>query len=250
MENLKDYIFVTGASSGIGRSIAVSLSADYNLVLNGRDEERLQKTKLLCYSGNEQLIFKLDLTKVNEIEQAFSTFLAVQNIKIAHYVHCAGLMKMVPLKMITVEMIESTFATNFISASLLTKVLMQRKINNTALKSVVFISSNISNFGAKAFSIYASSKAALDSLMRCLAIELAPRVRVNSILPGSVHTEMTHDIFENKEVIDRMLLLYPLGSGKPEDISNMVQFLISDKARWITGQQFTVDGGRTINISG
>jgi NAD(P)-dependent dehydrogenase (short-subunit alcohol dehydrogenase family) len=250
MENLKDYVFITGASSGIGRSIAVSLSVDYNLVLNGRDEERLQKTKQMCNPGNAQLIFKHDLTKINEVEQVFSTFLTSQNIKIAHYVHCAGQMKMVPLRMVTVEMIESTFATNFISASMITKVLMQRKINETSLKSVVFISSNISNFGAKAFSIYAASKAALDSLMRCLAIELAPRVRVNSVLPGSVHTEMTHDIFENKEVIDRMLLLYPLGSGNPEDISNMVQFLISDKARWITGQQFTVDGGRTINITG
>jgi len=250
MENIKDFVFIAGASSGIGRCIAINLSSDYNLILHGRDEERLQKTRQMCCADNKQLIFKYDLVKVDELEHTFSTFLTEQKIEITHYVHCAGFMKMVPLKMVNLEIIESTFATNVISASLLTKVLMQRKANNAALKSIVFISSNISNFGAKAFSIYAASKAALDSLMRCLAIELAPKVRVNSILPGSIHTDMTNDIFMNKEVIDRMLLSYPLGAGNPEDVSNMVQFLISDKARWITGQQFTVDGGRTINITG
>jgi NAD(P)-dependent dehydrogenase (short-subunit alcohol dehydrogenase family) len=99
-------------------------------------------------------------------------------------------------------------------------------------------------------SIYGSTKGALDSLMRCLAIELAPKVRVNSVLPGGVKTEMTASIYENKELIDRMEATYPLGFGYPEDIYEAVNFLLSDKSRWITGQQFTVDGGRTINITG
>ena len=86
--------------------------------------------------------------------------------------------------------------------------------------------------------------------MRCLAVELAPNVRVNSVLPGAIQTEMTGNIFENKEVLDRMAQMYPLGVGKPHDIFEMVEFLLSEKSRWITGQQFTVDGGRTINISG
>jgi NAD(P)-dependent dehydrogenase (short-subunit alcohol dehydrogenase family) len=142
------------------------------------------------------------------------------------------------------------FNTNVISASLIVKTLISKKINISALNNVVFISSNISNMGAKAMSIYGSTKGALDSLMRCLAIELAPKVRVNSVLPGGVKTEMTASIYENKELIDRMEATYPLGFGYPEDIYEAVNFLLSDKSRWITGQQFTVDGGRTINITG
>ena len=61
---------------------------------------------------------------------------------------------------------------------------------------------------------------------------------------------MTEEIFENKELTDRMLRDYPLGFGYAEDIANTVEFLLSENARWITGQQITVDGGRSINISG
>ena len=250
MENKNNYILITGASSGIGRCVAINLSVKYNLILHGRREGKLQETKSLCSNKNNQLIYILDLTKVDEIEHGFSAFIAKNKIEVTHFVHCAGFMKMLPLKMVTVEIITTTFTTNVISAVLLTKVLMQKKINASALKSIVFISSNISNFGAKAFSIYASSKGALDSLMRCLAVELAPRVRVNSVLPGAIHTEMTANIFDNQEVLDRLLTSYPLGIGSTEDIYEMVDFLLSEKSRWVTGQQFIVDGGRTVNITG
>jgi len=250
MENKKNYILITGASSGIGRCLAINLSNRYNVILHGRNEERLQETRAVCCKDNEQLMFKFDLVKVGKLERSFSAFIAENNIEVAHFVHCAGFMKMLPLKMLTLETINITLATNVISAALMAKVLVQKKINNSALKSMVFVSSNISNFGAKAFSAYAASKGALDSLMRCLAVELAPKVRVNSVLPGGIQTKMTENVFENKEVLDRILTTYPLGVGKPEDIYDMVEFLLSEKSRWITGQQFTVDGGRTINISG
>jgi NAD(P)-dependent dehydrogenase (short-subunit alcohol dehydrogenase family) len=250
METAKEFILITGASSGIGRCLAKNLSMDYHLILIGRDEQKLETTKLECCKDNQQLILKFDLTHVDEIESTISGFISKSGIEISYFVHCAGLMKMIPVKMVSLETINAIFATNVISASLIVKVLLQRKVNKSALRSVVFISSNISNFGAKAFSIYAASKGALDSLMRCLAVELSPMVRVNSVLPGAVQTEMTQDIFNNHEARERMAQSYPLGFGKPEDIYDAVNFLISEKSRWITGQQLTVDGGRTINISG
>jgi NAD(P)-dependent dehydrogenase (short-subunit alcohol dehydrogenase family) len=250
MENKKSYILVTGASTGIGRCLAINLSVNYNIILHGRNLERLHETKSLCSKDNEQIILNFDLLRVDEIEKHFTDFIIEKNIEIVHYIHSAGFMKMIPLKMLTLDLINATFSTNVISAMIIAKVLTQRKINNTSLKGIVFISSNISNFGAKAFSSYAASKGALDSLMRCLAVELAPRVRVNSVLPGAIQTPMTETVFQNKEASERMILTYPLGLGKPEDIFEMVNFLISDKSGWITGQQFTVDGGRTINISG
>ena len=78
-----------------------------------------------------------------------------------------------------------------------TKKVSKKKVNGSALNSIVFVSSNISNRGAKAMAAYGASKGAVDSLMRCLAVELAPKVRVNSVLPGAVHTEMTEGIFAN-----------------------------------------------------
>jgi len=157
---------------------------------------------------------------------------------------------MAPLKFSSLNILSKSFNTNVISASLICKVLTNRKANNGALLDVVFISSNISNMGAKGMSAYGASKGAIDTLMRCLAIELAPKTRVNSILPGAVLTEMTHNIFENDEVRSRMEATYPLGIGEPNDIFQVVDFLLSDKSKWITGQQIIVDGGRSINISG
>lgn len=250
MENKRKYILITGASSGIGRFLAINFAERYNVILHGRNEGKLLETKSLCCKDNDQLIFKFDLVKVDEIESSLSIFIKNNNIEIAHFIHCAGFMKLLPIKMVSLDIINTTFATNFVSAALLTKILTKRNINNLALKSIVYISSNISNFGAKAFSIYGASKAALDGLMRNLAVELAPKVRINSVLPGAIHTDMTAAIFENKETLDRMSATYPLGLGNTEDIYSMVNFLISEESRWITGQQFTVDGGRTINITG
>lgn len=250
MDEKKKFVLITGASSGIGRKIAIGLSTNYHVILSGRNVDRLLNTKESCLDSNDQLIFPFDLSNVNDLEEYLSAFIKDQNIEICHFVHCAGFMKMVPLKMLTLESINNTFATNIISAALIIKVLVNRKLNNAALKSAVLISSNISNFGAKAFSLYGASKAGLDGLMRSLAIELAPKVRINSVLPGAVRTEMTESIFEDIELVKKMEATYPLGLGETNDIFEMVAFLLSEKARWITGQQFTVDGGRTINITG
>jgi NAD(P)-dependent dehydrogenase (short-subunit alcohol dehydrogenase family) len=250
METKKNFVLITGASSGLGRHIAINLSMNYNVILHGRNDDRLLETKSMCSQNNDQLIFKLDLIKTEETESALSSFILDNNIQVTHLIHCAGFLKMLPLKMLNLDLITSTFSTNVISAILMIRVLIQKKTNNSALKNIVFISSNISNFGAKAFSVYAASKGALDSLMRCLAVELAPNVRVNSVLPGAVQTEMTGSIFENREVAERMTQMYPLGIGRPQDIFEVVEFLLSEKSRWITGQQITVDGGRTINITG
>ena len=166
-----------------------------------------------------------------------------------YFVHCAGFMKLLPLKMLSVKVLNRTFNVNVFSSNIIVKTLMQKKANSVSLKSVVFISSNISNMGASAFSTYAASKGALDSSMRCLAVELAPRVRINSILPGAIQTGMTKAIYENETIAQKLIDAHPLGIGQPEDIYGMVSFLLSENAKWITGQQITIDGGRTIDLS-
>ncbi|KQO33259.1 short-chain dehydrogenase [Flavobacterium sp. Leaf82] len=245
----KQFVLVTGATSGIGKEIAIQLSNDYNLVLHGRNLEKLNEVLSLCNKKNSMLTWLCNLEKIEEVEKSLEQFLS-NSIEIIKFVHCAGIMKMAPLKMSNLDILKQTFNINVFAPNLISKTLISKKINNSSLTSIVFISSNISNHGAKAMSAYGSSKSALDGLMRSLAVELAPKVRVNSVLPGAVETSMTKDILGNEELKQRMLSVYPLGIGLPNDISQAVSFLLSENARWITGQQITVDGGRTINITG
>lgn len=212
--------------------------------------QRLEAVRQSCDPQAQCLTWRMDLDDISAVEETLTGFIRDAGIDIAHFVHCAGVMKMLPLKMMTAEVLQKHFNTNVFAAACITKTLAGKKSNKSALKSAVYISSNISNMGARALSAYGASKGALDALMRCLAMELAPKVRINSVLPGAVMTEMTGAIFENETVAERMAATYPLGFGHPDDIYEMVDFLLSDKAKWVTGQQFTVDGGRTVNVSG
>jgi len=236
----KSYILITGASSGIGREIAIQLSEQYSIVIHGRDTERLQQTLKACNPKREHLIWEYDLTMIDALENNLEEFLLQNDCVISGFVHSAGYMKMRPLKMATAEWFRLSFDIHAIAPALISKVLLKKKVNSGELKSIIFISSISSKFGVKAFSAYAASKAAVDGLMRCLAVELAPAVRVNSVLPGGIRTAMTEQIAE---------AAYLLGPGKPSDVAGAVKFLLSEDSRWITGQQLIVDGGRTIDIS-
>ncbi len=246
----KQFVLITGATSGIGKKIAVKLSNDYNVVLHGRNLEKLNEVESLCAKKNSTLTWLCNLEEIEEVEDSLKLFLLNNSIEVIKFVHCAGIMKMAPLKMSNLNVLKSTFNVNVFAASLISTILINKKLNNSSLNCAIFISSNISNYGAKAMGAYGASKSALDGLMRSLAVELAPKVRVNSVLPGAVETEMTKDILGNEELKQRMLSVYPLGIGSTNDIFQAVSFLLSENARWITGQQITVDGGRTINISG
>lgn len=245
-----EYILITGASSGIGRMISIHLSGAYNLILNGRNINKLMETKSLCAPGNDQIIYNCDLNNQDETENSFQHLIQEKNIAVSGFVHCAGYLKMLPFRTTSRQIMQDTMNINFFSAATLIKILISKKINGTSLNNIIFISSTASIMGAKAFSVYSASKGALDSFMRCLAVELAPNVRVNSVLPGAIRTMMTDKIFQEAEVTENMKADYPLGFGDPADIAEMVSFLLSPKAKWITGQQFVIDGGRTINISG
>ena len=245
----KSYILVTGASSGIGREIAIALSEQHRLVLGGRNILRLEETQQACQFPSNHLIWPFDLQNVISIESSFSEFIKYNEALISGFVHCAALLSILPLRSSSVDHTLKVMNTNVVSAMEITRLLMRKNINAKSLVNVVFISSIASRFGAKGFTSYCSSKSALDGLMRALAVELAPDVRVNSVLPGGVRTPMTEEMFDDPTTAERLTRDYPLGIGLTSDITNAVSFLLSDKARWITGQQLVVDGGRSVNIS-
>jgi len=244
------YILITGSSSGIGREVAINLSSQYDIILHGRNIERLKDTKCQCSHNHSIMIWQNDLNDLEHLESDLSDYILNKEIQISKFVHCAGYCKNLPLKLINKELLNSTFNINVFSGILIAKTLCSMKVNKKNLDNIIFISSNISGFGAKAHTIYGASKMAVDGMMKSLAIELAPRIRVNTILPGAIRTAMTEHIYENEELIKRMENSYPLGLGSPRDISNAIKFLLSEESSWITGQQIVVDGGRTSNITG
>ncbi|MDR5829795.1 SDR family NAD(P)-dependent oxidoreductase [Caballeronia sp. LP006] len=240
---------ITGASSGIGRATAIQLSSTRSLVLHGRDRARLEETRQLCANPDAHALWVQDLRELDEIESGFVDFVSSRGMRIENYVHCAGAWIIGPLRLLERASAVEVMNVNFMSAMEISRLLVRRKVNDKALRNIVFVSSTASQFGAKGLGVYCASKGALDAYMRALAVELAPSIRVNSILPGAVHTPMTDSIFGNEQVRERMTESYPLGLGRESDIAGMAEFLLSDNARWITGQQLVVDGGRSVNIS-
>ncbi len=241
---MENFVLITGASSGIGRATAIRLSKTYPLILGGRDEKRLEETRAMCENVNNHLLWRYDLAEVAEIAESLSGLIKEKNVSVSGFVHSAGVAPLVPLRMTTTVQMRGIMDVNFFSAVEILKLLTCKKINGKALENVVFVSSISSQWGAKGMSLYSASKGALDSFARSMAYELAPRVRVNTVLPGGVETPGTQEMVKGTELLQEGSNSL-LGKGKVQDIVDMIVFLLSEQARWITGQNFVVDGGAT-----
>lgn len=240
---------VTGASSGIGRAAAIRLSARRPLILHGRDTGRLEDTRRLCANPDLHVIWTHDLRDTDTIAASLGALLIPAGRTVDAFVHSAGMVTPLPVRDTSARTVLDTMAVNCLAAVEIAHCLVRRKTNAAALANIVLVSSIWSRYGARAHSAYCASKAALDGWMRAAAVELAPAVRVNSILPGAIESPMSKEVFDEPEIAARMKRDYPLGTGYPEDVAAVIDFLLSPEARWITGQQFLVDGGRTANLS-
>ena len=238
------YTLITGATSGIGLDLAVRLSGERNLILVGRNEARLDE--LINQTGGSNKVLKLVIDLDADRRQAASRLTELiqsEGLQIEALVHCAGTSKVMPLRQADTDSIDTIFNVNILSAMELIRPLLKKE-NKGSLKNIVLISSLASIRGEKGNAVYAASKGPLNALTISLAKELAPKVRVNSISPGTVETPMTQDFLKTESGAAH-LQTYPLGVGHPEDITNLACFLLSDEARWITGQNIVIDGGRS-----
>ena len=243
----KAYVLITGAGSDVGRTLALELAADYNLVITDFDEGELNRTAEIIGENSDAVVkvWSQNLLELDSLEESLAAFLTGEDILVSKFVHCAGFCRRAPLRMMKHVDYTNAFALMVTSAALIVKTLTDRKANKKALDAVILISSSSSIRGVKTFSAYGAAKAAVDGLMRNLAVELAPKVRVNSILPGAMRTRATEPMYADEEFRERAEKLYPLGIGTPDKLKAMVRLLLSEEADWITGQQFIIDGGRT-----
>jgi len=241
--------FVTGATSGIGRACAIAFAnAGAKVVCVGRKTEALDDVKTKIREiGSEALTIQADLSDLHEAERSVKSALeAFGGIDVL--VNAAGHISNGTVENTSLEAWDDMMNVNVRAAF----QLMQK-----ALPSLIERRGNIVNVssvtGLRAFPgvlAYCVSKAALDQLTRCASLELAAKgVRVNAVNPGVVVTQIHKRGGMNDDAYDKFLehskTTHPLGrTGRPEEIADLVLFLASDQASWITGATYSIDGGR------
>lgn len=233
-------ILITGASSGIGRETAIYLASQgAKVVLVARNEERLQE--VAGEIGDNAYIYPYDLQKTETAEDIFR-YCHEQGILLDGMVYCAGIAKPVPIRMETPESVEEMMHVNCFSFFELGKIFYNRKYSRKG-SSIVAISSIAAVRPVKGQAIYAASKSAMNSMVDVMAKEFLKRkIRVNSIMPSYVATPMvTGDVGYGMNLgIDEM----PLGVIEPRHIAYLAEFLLSEKALYITGALIPVTSGR------
>ena len=239
-------ILVTGASSGIGRACAHELIREgATVVASGRDARKLEEAG--ASSPDPQRWHSAPLDLAGNIDR-LADWLGEQRQKHGKFhglLHAAGELVFDSLEGLTPDQARRHFELNFLAPVFLARA-FARQENSHDNSSLVVLASISGEHPEKGLLLYGSAKAALIAAVKAMSQEISSRgLRANCVSPAMIDTPMLDGMRARlgDDYMRREIARYPLGLGKPGDVANLACFLLSQKASWITGQNFTMDGG-------
>ena len=250
---------VTGSSEGIGKSIAIAFakSCDYSgIVINSRkiNDAQLTAYEIQNYGASNnintiaiQADISVESDCINLIEKTIEHFGRIDVL-----VNNAGIQKEIPIEETTLDdwykIIAVDLTGPFVCSREAIKHMEKQQNPPSGGYCIINISSVHQTIPKPHFVPYATSKAGIEMMTKTMALELAKKnIRANLVAPGAIDTDMNKTLRDNKEVLEKVLKQIPINRiGNPEEVANVVEFLASEKASYITGTTIYVDGGMTL----
>ena len=239
---------IAGASSGIGRATAFALAeAGFDLFLLGRDARRLESARSACEkSGAKAVAFRTDLERSGSSDEIFRSFDRTFS-RLEGLVYSAGAYARQPLAKTTDADLERMFRSNVAAPLALIRSAAPRLRQARGASSVI-VSSTLGLRPVAGAAAYSLSKAAINSLAQCLAIEWGPMgIRCNAVCPGVVDTPIHDSTWSPKEkrrIFKELAARLPSGRiGRPKDVAALITYLVSPPSAWLTGALIPIDGG-------
>ena len=234
---------ITGSSRGIGRVVAeqlADLGAKVVINYSSSPQKAEEVVEGIIQKGGKAIALQADISKLNDVEELFTKTIDKLG-KVDILINNAGLMINKPLTDITEADFDKQFAVNVKGTFFACQQAMKHMENNGR---IVNFSTSVTGQMFPAYSVYAGTKGAVEQFTRQLAKEFGSKqITINAVAPGPVNTEL-FNIGKTEQQIEGMKKTNAFGRlGEPEDIADVIEFLVSDKSKWITGQTIRVNGG-------
>lgn len=237
-------VLITGSSRGIGAAIAQRLNEEYKIVINYNNskDEALKLLENLRKTNPNVIAVKADVSKEDDVNMLFD--LAEKNFShVDILINNAGISHFSQIQDIEFETWKKVISTNLNSVFLSSKRAIPNMIKNN-YGVIINMSSIWGDFGASMEALYSTSKGAINTFTKALSKELAPSgIRVNAVAPGIVDTDMMRNDFSYQELEELKKEVSVNRFAKPEEIADLINYLISDQASYITGDIIHINGG-------